>query len=966
MLDVMLLSEVTDFITKLSAYPENTPIDDGLINQLIERFAHLDQEHLNEDDFIFINDIFETRGKQIIDTELDYTRVNHGINSLWIDWARQLAQANADLSLIHLLFPTVIDKKDPNGLNSIEYDSDDAARDKAELDCKNLYLGPDNESLYTIRNFLAHLLKYPLSTYRKNFTQLFPISLVELSRFRQGAGHRFLIDNSAYNNLWEYLSQKVFPHLQHYGDIPITVLPPFLELMTTYFEMKAACTDFSEFKKKFRHWLGCLYECSVSEVNQLYGVKIALSGKNYYLLELLIDIHEAKTFVLDEHFAAIAQWLNKYNPSYVVEHQALDFLYQEMDSGKHLSQTLLKRLIEKCASDYTVDDQITEKMAILLSDIESTASLQKRMIEQLRDIYTLRWAKVLDTPLDYLRLQTHANESWIRLAQYLAGSNRIHSNYYQFLMPTIQNSQEDVFDCPVTDYPLSHYVLSEDKSRLILLDVCVSHYRSKGTFRYWKDEQWMSLSAIEIERVQYAAKAFASYYQDQLSKQRHPSVSLTTVKAIKTLIDGCLYPKGLNFGNEYNASELQEAERAVLAFADYYLSLEQDEQDVLKQQIIIYRGERKTFESLWEGAVINRECIALFGFFLMQLVLNYAPAWRFSAKIEEKLSKDIALMRENSTHQVFSDYNNLSKKDAERRCQLIFLSLMTHSFKMRLFCGKPLEFWDCENSVHGVAKQIFDHLIPMIQNKDFRNSRFVYAQIMESIIKPALAAKPFSVRVTSSDTFNRWLIDIKEVKLFSREFKYYEPEQLLQFLLSLDAKPDFSNFRFKNIISQLIRTCAQEKHALDKKLRANIILIKFISSFEMNQAEQLLDAMSDFNYPVRHVDIYRDVRNFIVGEMENLKQNSHESGRFFSAGKQEKSTSTVFSSEQNEASTPASIKEIIDSLKRGLYKSSALSTAEIHKNTVYLRSLEAPILTQQESRAKLIAEEEDYFSNIMS
>lgn len=933
----MRFREIKGLVKALSDYDASDKIefDNRLIEEMSARFSRQSDEHLlTEDDLSYIKAVFQKRWLKVFDTGLDYTAKVDGINQLWILLAHKIEEQSNDISYLQILFPNLRIDTDPNNFKKIS--------DKQ--DCLELFVAGD-QSLHLILSLIEHIdrQKFQLSTYRNNNglsnasaiasdkSRTYPLSILELSRFKRSAGKSFKFYENNYDNFWAFLSERVFPALQKYGDLPTHLFPLFLGVVKGYFENKLQPAPFDNFKLELKSWMDCLLECSVHDVNQFYGVRLPYRGEDVYLFELLIEVHEARDYVIDEPLITLAQWILKENPSFAMRDKAFDSIYQELGMASYFSLQDFKQNIQKCLQQRPHSNSLAKKLVLLLSLTENATEISSEMIEQLKEIYRLRWDAIIDTELDYTRLQSKDNQIWIGLAQQLVAAGFIESNYYRFLMPTLRHQNETATGEPLTYYPLSHYILSDNNEQLILLDDCVSQHKANGTFYSWKDNVAQPLSIKEISRMQYAASTFLSLYQRISSNVVIPSISLNTIHLLKQLLAKILHAKGLYSGRYYSDREMAQTAEELVKFDQ---ALDQNEREKLHQQIIIHEGKKKTFAEVWQG-IENDECITLLGKYLLQLLMNYAPYMTFSSEFEAEFN--IKDMREQGTGLVFSDYESLNKDQVEQACQLIFISIMTYSFQMFPLCGKDLEFWDCKNTVNEEARKIFLLLSPMFQSGDFSKARLVYAQIMEGIIKQGMEKHSLLNRLKTLDKTNRWLISLRDGTILGYSYKVYEVEHLLQFALRLHYK---NSIPCDKLIDELLRTELQETSHLNRKMRANILFLQYLNSLPNELMQDLLQQITAQDWTCQKEAVYRQCRKYLLQKCHLVQRISSPRASFFAAeGKQELDKFNQNNPDEDEFN---SIHSVIDDLQESLRmrpQPLALQTA----TQTYLSRLMTPV-----------------------
>ena len=132
-------------------------------------------------------------------------------------------------------------------------------------------------------------------------------------------------------------------------------------------------------------------------------------------------------------------------------------------------------------------------------------------------------------------------------ARLLSGAGFFPINYYNVLMPTLDHTHDIVTSDPLVKYPLSHYVLSADKVRLILLDQCVQHYKLQKieprSFYNCSVYPPVKFMPVEVKRIRFAADRFHRYINVFNNEKKHNSdlpLKQSTVELVSDLVKATL------------------------------------------------------------------------------------------------------------------------------------------------------------------------------------------------------------------------------------------------------------------------------------------------------------------------------------------------------------------------------------------------------------------------------------------
>ncbi|MCL9685789.1 hypothetical protein [Legionella maioricensis] len=359
----MLVLDVLIFINDLKDANNLISCDVVFCNASIKRFAYRDPvEPLNTDDIQFLIDTFKHRRKEIkAGFENDYTLNMGEANQKWIQFAKDLA-SSAQKNYVQILFPDISNNVDFNNLSLL------TETERPE----NFYLGQDNRTLYRKRGLCEHLIKqnFILSTRRVlNSNKLSAMSVEELTRLqscRQVNGD-FSIGEESFTNFWDFLQKKVFTRLQSAKDekknerkVQVDLLPHFLALIEEYYALKTTRADFKLFRQSAQLFFAELYKYPLKDINFFYGIEIPFKDKKYYLLDFLIVINKAESYVLDEHLRALAEWLFNLHPALKVSHKELKPLYRRVrnahfNSARQEDEYLFNECLKMLLSLFTLE-----------------------------------------------------------------------------------------------------------------------------------------------------------------------------------------------------------------------------------------------------------------------------------------------------------------------------------------------------------------------------------------------------------------------------------------------------------------------------------------------------------------------------------------------------------------------------------------------------------------------------------
>jgi|GEM_PF-5625678 len=877
----MLVHRIKEFIKELQAC-EVKPLFDQEFLQSFEANFVTEQDNESGQDIEldvkqieWILRIFRKRWQKIVDTTSDYTFDPTGINAPWIALALELANV-ADKSYLQILIPVITNTIDP-------------IKNTPLVECAELrgfYLG-EGKTLNRVRGLFERLLNgHAFSTFEnsKNDNSR-PLSVVELLRIRSKAGDDlvFDIDGTFYINFWDYLRREIMPNWHKTGESPKQVLSELRDLVEDYF----AASDNAElhqFKVKFASWARWLHSASIDDVNCLYGQVVQVDEQPVYLIDILLDCLQIKDFDLSAKMLGIARWLCTTDASLVGKHDALNQLYAELHLGPAFGSAQLQDYLLNLQVD--ASQQLITRIHVVSRQLEKSREIDSKVIEHLSEVYLFRWQKVRDTDDDYTRLTNGINTNWIQLAQRLAGAGLINPNYYRFLMPGLKHDSDPVTQACLTDYSLTHYILSEAGDGLILLDNAAANYGVNGTFLNCNANPPRPFKPVELTRIANAAQQFRRYTKLLLDeKMQERAVSLSTLDVIKDLVNGSLCPNGLLLGQDYSQLQMSEAQKAYQAFYKFLHELPEDERQRLDSQSIIFNGKIMIFREVL-AHIKNDGCIAVFGQYFAQLVMDYLPHLHFNPKIEQEV--DIKAMRFNTQRKVSREYEMITDSEASRRIQILLLGLMTHQFKHVARSGFLLSVGGYSKRVPREAKAICTFLMSLIEEGDFSGIRFGYASLMEALVKPLLADQNRHNKVILNADLQAWLQSIVNQSLFQKKNCYFEPTSLLIALLSFIQKHPKTYPEIDRFLDLLATNYYQRNNLLMYQITVNLQFVKLFNPLDEDAKQQILLLLDSVSLQQDNISNQTLLLDLTIHRVASLAATSEAWQAGFFAGKEQR------------------------------------------------------------------------------
>lgn len=857
---------IIEFIKQLRANEFLAEYDQLFLASFTEKFQSIKPtDILTSHQLDWIQGVFTDRWSSIADKpEVDYTFNPSGNNACWIKLARHLAPT-IGISFLQILIPTVTNIVDPNTL-----------QEHAEnADLRMLYVGAGDKTIYSLNGLINGSIKNKVffSYHRSEDIKKYvphPLSLRELSRLRSKTEHvAFDIVGKHYACFWEYFIHQVVPQWQTRGEVPRQLLPPLLELISIYFAEKKSKDAHQTFFSELLIWMVYLHETHLDDVNCLYGQVIQLNGQAVYLIEILLDCMQTGDSGLDDKMLAVARWLGEYDPSLTLNIDELKGINAELNIGTEFNLSALQLCLAELHAVCSTDEQRYE-ITLLSCKIPYKSEVDSEIVETLRGIYERRWMRIKGQREDYTRLQEGNNKPWIRLAQLLCGGNYIKKNYYHFLMPTLTSDIDPVWLECLTNYFLSHYILAEDGKTLICLVDCEQHYKKCGSFNNCNTTPTRPLSAVEIDRIQYANSRYEKYIKHAVHGKDDVSISRETVLAVYNLVNGSLYTNGMMAFHDLTDQQTIAAGAAYHLFYNFLHQLSPLEKERLFAQRIIFKGNNVSFKKVFED-VQAYHCIAQAGQLFARLVMNYAPHFRFAPELEAK--KVFHDMRADSPRKVYSDYDNIDKQEARRRIQILAVSLMNYKFHY-LYIGESLSLWDSSNLLVNEIKDIYLLLKPIINSGDFKNARHIYAAIMDLVTVARRERSWLTIGYwIRSNSTQKWFDSVADNRLFLAKDAWFQPELLFITLQPTLQKNPATSLLVEAFLDDLIHTYALDQSPALKEVRVNIKFAQLLSSLDDESRQQSLQLLLSANQTVEIKVFHSACANYLVSKLVLLAAN---------------------------------------------------------------------------------------------
>lgn len=245
----------------------------------IDQKAPLTSQLLSQDQILWLEHLFFTRWSEIVDTPMDYTFESNPINDHWINLCKELA-SYTEKNYLSILIPVRHEELHQTGSVSLSLTNNPTS----------YYLSSDY-CLQNLGNLLDKVSKLngELSVINGNKSKLRALNLTELHRIRskKGSDLSFVMKDELYCDFWDYFQRQLIPGWKRDGMYTFYLFNPLLNLIETFFEK-----NINSFQSQLNMFEFHLAACPAGDVNQLYGLNIALpDNQSAYVIDILLDCY---------------------------------------------------------------------------------------------------------------------------------------------------------------------------------------------------------------------------------------------------------------------------------------------------------------------------------------------------------------------------------------------------------------------------------------------------------------------------------------------------------------------------------------------------------------------------------------------------------------------------------------------------------------------------------------------------
>lgn len=842
----MLVQQIHEFIESLTAIGGLYDYDLSFLRGFTENFSHLPADtHLDPRQLKFVQEELLRRWDFLKAGSDNYTKNQSAANTCWVKLAQNLSADTPDSNFFQYLLPTINNLKDPHFFQ--KFSNTDS------LD--GVFMSDDQRTLFSIVGLMNYLQRNQrfeaFNTYDDNrLNTSRPFSIVELGilRNKKVTFYNFMGDKRTLP-VWEHLELRVMPGLKSYGEVPKYLLTDLLKLVELYY-IEMARNSFSTFKQALIEWSTQLKDCEVDDVNCLYGQSIQVDSKKSFLINVFLDCLRDDPASLTHKIRGIAEWLTTQDATLLANSRELSDLYATLKVGPAFGVPELKDVLGQI--NVSCSHALRVLISPLLRSLGRYPVIDKELAMQVKKLFDIHWGEIKGTPNDYTQ-SASKNAHWVRLAQQLFAHpvfKNEHKDYFTILMPNVILHHDLVTKEMPSHKSLGSYLLAESNRELIDLPVATNYYKKYGVFKVCSDKGIRSFTDIEIDRLssnpryrQYVEYCRQRTYDDL-------PVSRDTIKQVYRFIQDNFQPHALASGQNYSKQQEIDAQVSFTDFIHFLEGLEASEKARLfSQRIKIFSKDSNdlikviTFKMILDE-IKGYECLATCCLYMAQLVIDYEPCATdliFNERIEAKVT-DYNL-RALSACKAYRAYEELSDLDIKRHLSAIFISLLSYPFDNPL-PDEDSMFWDCSNRMVPIANEIMKLFNKYLRPDGFKDHRFLYSTIMESIVKPALAnSDPGFLRtVAAHPNLIPWLHSIRDGS--DSSFRQYKPAL---FLVAFEKRSvelsEPTNDSLQNFIKDLLQTYAQPHSQLFKRLRINILFAKVLNHLVPSERLKVLSML---------------------------------------------------------------------------------------------------------------------------
>ena len=816
-----------------------------------------------------VTDVFEKRWAAAIHDSMyasyDYTRLTSGINGLWIHLAHKFA-AIFSKTYLQILMPSVLNK----------FDCPSSCELSTCTDLTNFFLMEGGKALGMISSLdmTWNTKGYLCVTEKDKYGGLIerPLSLIEIYRINAKAS---LGDANLSAQFALKLRQTVMRSWRNQGYISPSVHLLLLEIVSCYFDENRRGAIDGLLQKLAQ----LLKQSDFHDVYYLYGSVLEISTQqghnaNCLIVDLLIQCARGNLKNIQPKMEAFVGFLLRYNPSCIIKSESLQSKYKEYGVADGFTSEVLACWLCELLKHEPASTNIANSLQILYTRTKAHTLTTAEAVLQLELIYKARWDEIIGSALDYSQQQQGVNEAWIHLAQRLSGAKLIKGNYFRFLMYTIVHNTDMLTYEPLTDYPLSFYVLSENGTRLHSLVNSVKHWKQTRVFLNCSVPVFAAFTPLEERRLLFANQRFHEYFKYMHVNAPQKPLSILMVNWIREYVNASLDEDGLkDFIIKDRGPRIAMAACALVELFKQVDQLPPDEMEILLEHRTYYRGNNFSVRELFSKLLRGDEdgCIASCGKHFAKLVMDFMPWLEFNKEIEAGYWIGIELMRRSSAKKVVSDFNWLDEDEAIRRNCVLLVSILTRSFNSSYWwsTGPKISWGDYSNRGDSSVHKIYEQLKLFIATPGDSNiARHTYMYITEGIVKQAL--KTDSSVMISKEILD-WFKEIQSGQLFKKNEGYFDPKQIFVGLSKLTRNTSYGS-QVQPFLSELILVFSQSCNESMVAVEINLKFYYFLQNFSATQQEQLLGSVKKLTSDVDKEVFYRSVCTFLVQQAKVKEQ----------------------------------------------------------------------------------------------
>jgi hypothetical protein len=855
----MKMDVVKALLNNIQQYELETSLEFTNDKVLITEFLteHTDKKSLSLEDVL---QLFDKRWSLIQDTQHDYTRQIKGVNQYWVLMAEKVA-LKKERDVFEVLMPTISQQSDKH------YVIDDLKfliineTNKHFIDLRQTLLNyhdnsefmcfeDDKSRAFTV-NEISRIKakKFSFDLTIKNHQNYF--NLTRLSALN------LEIRKTQFDTLWEWMTCCVI-RFWNKTPMPENFWGKLENLIYRFQQAKQH--NYKQIIDEFSSYLNSLPN---EQRYAAFNLAIRVDGELTPFIQWWLAIcNEKESKLLTE--------IKKIGKLDFVKHKWKQELAR---FKKQLTIETLFEILNLTRRIETNDDEFEKQIKTHFE--HKKGPLTEIDVIFLKQLYAKQWSSIRGSNEEYTYYYRHSNRKQNRvfLARVLAKQGFIDSNFYKFLIPSIEHDNEPYLNTPLSQYPITE-LICDDEGQLIPVQTIIDNFKPGKFISKPSYKGLLPLSKKEFDKIKGANEKFTHLYtKKQVSFYEEKPISYDTVNAVKKLIEDSFFEIGLFFNESYNSAQVQKATNAIITFSEYLQTISEDEKLRLFGQRVRAGNRELCFGDVWSRYQLDEsydECIALLAKFGISLVIDYFPdAFFNNPSINKKNFNDIDFLRLTSKNKVVSDVL-LTEREAELRCIKLMSSLLKHNFTG--WGLRKITYNEYSNSVTKTGEKLFNYITKSVDNG--HSFRFIYSQIQYQIVTRTKSPNSFTRSIDTQD----WIDALDSENLFNNKTnELISPQQIASIFYAYNKKSESvsSKHSLKKLCENLAQLCCNYAIA---SFEFNVLAATEFNAYKEKKPE---DGEIIAGIESSQLDFMTEFKQFMIHSIADDIANSHSQLYFF-------------------------------------------------------------------------------------